>query len=272
MESTLSILGISFVAGVVGAVLGVGGGIIIVPALTLLLGVPIHIAIGSSITAVIATSSAATTSYLRQGYVNVRLGLFLEVSTIAGAVLGGFAAVSMRPDVLQALFAIILLYAAIIMALRTQRRDVVPQEATTEVWLTESFLEPTTGQEVVYTPKRTSFGLAGSVFAGAISGMLGVGGGIIKVPLMTAVMSVPVRAAMATSAFMIGLTGAGSAFIYYFHGFVVPGIAGPTALGILVGARVGTRLAQFVKPHILTILFAILLFISAVRMLLEVIK
>lgn len=269
MDITISLLGLAVVAGAFGAILGVGGGIIIVPGLTLILGVPIHVAIGSSITAVIATSSAATLSYILRGYANVRLGMLLEVPTVIGAVLGGLLAVSLRGEVLQFIFAGILIYASIIMARPAAPGVVVELAPETGGWLTATFQEPTTGGDVYYNPRRAGIGMVASIFAGGVSGLLGVGGGIVKVPLMSAVMAVPVRAAMATSSFMIGLTGAASAFIYYSHGYAPPEIAGPTAMGVLIGARVGSKVFRRLRPRVLMLLFVGLLLFSAVRMVIE---
>lgn len=269
MDITIPLLGLAIIAGAFGAILGVGGGIIIVPGLTLILGVPIHVAIGSSITAVIATSSAATLSYILRGYVNLRLGMLLEVPTVIGAVFGGLLAVALRGEVLQFLFAGILIYASIVMARPAAPGAAVELEPETGGWLTATFREPTTGGEVYYNPRRAGISIITSVAAGAASGLLGVGGGIVKVPLMSAVMAVPVRAAMATSSFMIGLTGAASAFIYYSHGYAPPEIAGPTAIGVLIGARAGSKIFRRLRPRALMLLFVGLLLFSAVRMILE---
>jgi len=272
VEFTLALLGIAFVAGGFGALLGVGGGFIVVPALSLLLGVPMHEAIGSSITAVIATSSAGATSYLKRNYVNVRAGMLLEVPTAIGAVAGGLAAVSVSGKFLQGLFAVVLLYISYTMARSRDSDAQVYAEIESESWMAASFNEPTTQTEVSYVPLRAPLAMGVSILAGAVSGMFGVGGGIVKVPVMAAIMSMPVRAAMATSTYMIGLTGAASAFIYYSHGFAPPAIAGPTAIGVLVGARVGSKVFRRVKPKALVLLFSALMFFSAVKMALEAVR
>jgi len=271
MGFTLGILGISFLAGLFGAMLGIGGGIFIVPGLTLLLHLPIHAAIGSSITAVIATSSAATLSYIRRDYVNVRLGMLLQLPTVVGAVAGGLLAVRTRGEILQGIFALVLIYSAYSMA-RPHSEAAEIESGETGGWLASGFLEPTNGDRVEYVPRRKWLGMVISSAAGAMSGLLGVGGGFIQVPMMTRIMSVPARAAMATSAYQIGLTGAASAFIYYSHGYAVPEVAGPAAVGVLLGAKVGTRVFRKLRPRTLMLMFAALLVLAAIRLVLEALR
>jgi len=237
------------VAGGVGSLTGIGGGLIITPILTLVLGIPIHQAIGTSLCCVIATSSGAAASYVEHRLSDIRLGMTLELTTTLGGVTGSLVAAMLSREALAILFAFFLSYAGSTMARRSFKAEAVNP-----------------GGVEAYQVKRLPLGLCGSGAAGMISGMLGVGGGIIKVPLMYLAMGVPFKVATATSNLMIGVTAAASAFIYYARGDVWPLITAPTAVGVYVGAALGARLMRRTPSRWLMVLFTFIMFYFAVIM------
>jgi uncharacterized protein len=257
-----TILMVGLVVGAFGAMLGVGGGVLLIPLLTGFLGVPIKIAIGTSIVSVIATSCAAGAVYVGRGLTHSRLAMVLEIATTAGALAGGITAVLISPHMLTALFGFILIYVALSMR-KLPKED---KAASPTGVLDTSYVDPLTGSVVTYGVHSLQLGLGASFLAGNVSGLLGIGGGIIKVPIMSLVMGVPLRAAIATSNFMIGITAATSAVIYYRHGYIDPTIAIPTALGVLAGAQIGTRLGGRLRSQRLRVVFQLLLLIFAIQM------
>lgn len=265
MVTILLILAIGLVVGGVGAMMGIGGGILLIPILTAFLGVPIKTAIGTSIVCVIATSCAAGAVYVGRGMTHNRLAMILEVATTAGALAGGVTAVLISPRLLALLFACILIYVAFIMhRLPKEERPPVRTGA-----LDTSYIDPRTGDRVAYGIRRLKMGMGASFLAGNVSGLLGIGGGIIKVPIMNLMMGVPLRAAIATSNFMIGITAATSGIIYYMSGFVSPKLAIPTALGVLAGAQIGTRVGGRIRSQRLRQIFQLLLLAFATMMLVQ---
>ncbi|HEX5641149.1 MAG TPA: sulfite exporter TauE/SafE family protein [Thermoleophilia bacterium] len=264
MAVVIGVLLVAFVAGVFGSMLGVGGGIIMVPVLSLAFGVPIKTAIATSIICVIATSSMAQTTFAARGMTNMRLGMFLEVATTVGALAGGITAVLIDGGILQACFAVLLFYVAWQMSRR--RGDVVPVEGPV---MPSSYYDPAQGRQVSYGVHGLGAGFALSVVAGNVSGLLGVGGGAFKVPIMNLLMGVPLKATIATSNLMIGVTAATSAAIFYGRGYVDPRWAVPAALGILVGARIGPRFAIHLPARILVLIFEVVLVVFGLLMLLK---
>jgi len=251
----LLMIGSGAAAGVFGSLLGLGGGVLIVPLLTLGFGLPLREAVGVSLVAVIMTSSAAAGVYLERHVANLRLGMSLELFTATGALVGGSIAFLLDEQVLELLFAILLVYVALTM-LRARRA---------------SNDEVTAGSTGGYRVRNMPLGVAGSLGAGVVSALLGIGGGIIKVPLMNVGMGVPLRVATATSNLMIGITAAASAVIYLFHGGIDPYVAGPTAIGVFVGASVGSRVAPRIDVRYLRGLFVVVLLYTAAQMFLKAI-
>lgn len=279
----LALFALGLCAGLLGSVLGIGGGIIIVPALSLLFGLPLPAAIGTSIVCVVATSTAAAVAYVRDEITNVRLGMTLETTTVLGAMAGGLLASVIPMQLLTALYIGILLFSAQSMwrrgkpaAASTAEPDSTGAAAATHMStaladrLFGSYHDPQLGRSVSYEVTRIGAGLAGSLGAGLLSGLLGVGGGLVKVPLMSVVMNVPIKAAVATSSFMIGVTGAASAFIYYFRGLIDPTTTVPVVLGVVVSSLFGARLAPRLRSAVLTRIFALMTVIVAGRMLWDV--
>ena len=281
-------------AGVFGSLLGLGGGILIVPMLTLGFGVPLRQAVAVSLVSVIVTSSASAGVYLQRHVANLRLGMVLELFTASGALAGGLIAFLLDERLLAGLFALLLAWVA---ASMLRRRDPSPRAAAAPAAPSASAAIPAgapadgggedeaadgrprtlprasrTGRlaDIVSGPgyhvERLPVGMAGSVGAGLISALLGVGGGIVKVPVMHLVLGVPLRVATATSNMMIGVTATSSAVIYLLRGGVDPYVAGPTALGVFLGASAGSRLAHRVDVHVLRWLFVIVLVYTAFEM------
>ncbi len=263
MEFVIYVFIVGLLVGGLGSMLGIGGGVLLIPLLTGLFGVPIKTAIGASIVSVIATSSAAGAVYVGRGLTHTRLAMVLEIATTLGALAGGLTAVVMSPQALAGIFGAVLLYVAYSMA-RLPKDDA---RAGPTGLLDTDYVDPLTGETVQYGVRRLGAGLGASFLAGNVSGLLGVGGGIIKVPIMSLVMGMPLRAAIASSNFMIGITAATSAIIYYQHGYLVPQVTIPTALGVLVGAQIGTRVGGRVQSRRLKQLFQGLLLVFAVQML-----
>jgi uncharacterized membrane protein YfcA len=251
------------IVGVLGSMLGIGGGVLLIPLLTSLFGVPIKTAIGASIVSVIATSSAAGAVYVGRGLSHTRLAMVLEIATTLGALVGGMTAVLLSPNLLEGLFGLVLVY-----VIASMRR--LPQEERAAMptgVLDTSYTDSATGAIVTYGVRNLPAGMGASFLAGNVAGLLGIGGGIIKVPIMSVVMGMPLRAAIGTSNFMIGVTAATSAVIYYQRGLIDPTVAIPTALGVLAGAQIGSRIGGKVRSASLKLMFQGLLLIFAAQML-----
>ena len=247
-------------AGVFGSLLGLGGGVLIVPILTLGFGLGLREAVGVSLVCVIMTSSAAAGVYLERHVANLRLGMSLELFTAIGALVGGSIAFFLDERLLALFFALLLGYVAITM-LRAGR-------ATPEGGTAPSAAD--TAAAIDTMPRRgMAIGVAGSFGAGIVSALLGVGGGIIKVPLMHLAMGLPLRVATATSNLMIGITAAASAVIYALHGGIDPYVAGPTAIGVFLGATAGSRIAHRIQLRYLRLLFVVVLGYTALQMLIK---
>ncbi len=270
MTVGLLLAGAGFGAGVFGSLLGLGGGVLIVPLLTVGFGVPFREAVGVSLICVIMTSSAAAGVYLERHLANLRLGMLLEVFTATGALLGGLVAFLLPERFLAGLFALLLAYTAFSMLRRG--RAATPDPAADELGVADVGVDPagpSLADEIAgpgYRPRRLGAGAGGSLGAGVISALLGVGGGIVKVPLMHLVMGVPLKVATATSNLMIGVTAAASAIVYLLRGGIDPYVAGPTAVGVFLGAMVGSRVATRINVRVLRLLFVGVLALTAVQM------
>jgi len=268
---TLLIAAISIAAGLLGSLVGVGGGIIVVPALTLLMGVDIRVAIAASIVSVIATSSGAASGYVRQRLTNLRLAMLLEIATAAGALCGAFLAALISGHWLYLLFGAVLVYTAWSMS-RPQpqaARSLPPDAWADRLQLHSSYFDKALNQEIAYRVSRTPWGLAVSYVAGVLSGMLGIGGGVLKVPVMNLAMGIPIKVCTATSNFMIGVTAATGAAVYFMRGDVQPFVTAPVAVGVLLGAKLGSRLLGHLHSHWIRNGFVVVLVISAIQMLLK---
>ncbi len=269
LESFFLILTGGFVTGILGALLGIGGGVFLVPYLVLFLHIPIHQAIATGIVSAIATSSAAAAVNVERRFTNIRLGMFLEVATTVGAILGGFAAIALSSSTLSKMFGILLFVVAFLMTRKIRVGEDAASTAEQKGWIGGTYFDPATRGEVQYTVQRLPLGLTISLIAGNISGMLGIGGGVIKVPAMTLFCAVPMKAATATSNFMIGVTAVASAFIYYAHNQIHPVITSAAVIGVLFGSMVGTVVSAKIRGRTIAMIFTIVLLVLALQMILR---
>lgn len=265
--SFLLLLAGGFVAGMFGTLLGIGGGLFLVPFLVIVVGVPMHQAIATSIIAVIATSSTGASIYLERGLVNIRLGMLLEVATVVGAIAGGLTASVLSGAVLTKLFAVVMLVAAVLMIRRM--REERGEETIYDGEFPAQFTDEATGSVVRYGARRIPGTMAISFLAGNLSGLLGIGGGVFKVPAMHLLSGVPLKAATATSNFMIGVTATASAFIYFAHGHLNPALASSATLGVLGGSFVGTQISRRIHSHTLAWVFIGVLVVISLQMFLR---
>lgn len=268
---------IALVAGAFGSVLGIGGGLFIIPSLTLFLGVPLKTAIAASAVAVIATSLGGGNVYVRSHLADIRLGLLLALATAPGAVVGAKIATLVSPRVLAAVFAIVLAASAYRMftSIRSRASVQTEQDLETEdggLRFRGEYLETSTGEVVRYRVTRVPTGTVTSVIAGLISGMLGVGGGIVQVPVMNLIMRVPIKVATTTSTYIIGITAMAGAFVYYNHtpSYVDPSLAVPVTIGVFIGASLGSRLLGRLSQSTLRNTFTVVLALYTVQMALRV--
>ena len=263
---------VSIVAGFIGALFGLGGGVLIIPFLTLVEGVPVPLAVGASIVSVVATSSASAATYVQDHLTNLRLGMFLEIGTVAGAITGAFVSVFLPASYLFVLFGIILLYTTIVM-IRARGIDfpanVSPDKTSRILALGSQYEDHSLNRVVKYEVTRTPLTVFIGFFAGIVSGLLGVGGGIINVPTMNLVSKIPVKVASATSNFIIGVTAASSASVYLLRGDVHPLLAAPLIIGVAGGALLGTKVLKVTPPTRVKVAFGILLAAISLLMILK---
>ena len=268
----VSIFLASIAAGLLGSLVGLGGGVLIVPLLTLVFKLPIAFAIGASIISVIATSSGAAAAYVRDRLTNLRIGMFLEMATTIGAISGAFLAGVLAPRLLNIIFGVILLISAAPLVVKIGEdtpQGVTNDRLASRLRLNSSYPDQRLGKEVAYQVTRTPWGLAMMYVAGLISGLLGIGSGTFKVIALDSLMRLPIKVSTTTSNFMIGVTAAASAGIYFSRGDIPPLVAAPVALGILVGALVGARLLAGISNKLLRLLFLLVLLVSAIEMILH---
>jgi uncharacterized protein len=273
-DAGLTILGLtcwvwlgSLLAGLLGALTGLGGGVVIVPLLTLVFGIDIRYAAGASLVSVIATSSGAAAAYVKEGYSNIRIGMFLEVATTLGALVGAAIASRVSSHAIAIAFGLVLLYSAL-QSLRPPARPAPPLTAarlSARLRLDSSY--PTASGPVAYHVARIPLGFALMAVAGALSGLLGIGSGAVKVLALDRAMGLPFKVSTATSNFMIGVTAAASAGVYLHRGYIDPGLSMPVMLGVLPGALWGARLMGGANVVVLRRLFAVVIFVLALEML-----
>ena len=255
--------------GVLGAILGIGGGIFLVPALVLIFHIPVHHAIATSIVSVIATSSAVASTNVEKGLANMRLGMTLEVATVLGAMSGALTAGWLSEATLLRIFAVVLLVVAVLLGWKSSKGEraatlnsqytMLDDQPNDPGLLGASFYDPAEGKQISYRVRKTPLGFLASLVAGNLSGLLGVGGGFIKVPVIHLVCSVPMKAAAATSNFMIGVTAVASAFIYFGRGEVRPALTATVILGVLVGSFIGSVVSQRLPGRLVQAIFAVFL-------------
>jgi uncharacterized protein len=259
----------SVAAGLVGALTGLGGGVILVPVLTLVFGVNLRFAVGASLISVIATSSGAAASYVRDGYANMRIGILMEVATTLGALAGATIASHVSTGTIAIVFGVVLLYSSF-RAVRPEPHDApnaTPDPLAERLRLTGA--EPTAAGRVRYMVHRVPAGFSVMAVAVALSGLLGIGSGALKVLAMDRIMRLPFKVSTTTSNFMIGVTAAASAGIYIRNGYVDPVLACPVMLGVLAGALIGARVLLHAQVKALRLTFAGVLGLTAVEMIIQ---
>jgi uncharacterized membrane protein YfcA len=263
--TTLVAIG-SFAAGLLGALTGLGGGVVIVPLLTLLFGVDIHYAIGAALVSVIATSSGAAAAYVREGYSNIRVGMFLEIATTIGALAGAVLVLYLKVSVISVIFGVVLLYSAY-----ASLSDHAPPSANAKPdriasWLRMDSTYPTPNGLERYHVRGVPLGFALMFVAGVLSGLLGIGSGAVKVLAMDKAMKLPFKVSTTTSNFMIGVTAAAGAGIYLSRGYIDPGLAMPVMLGVLAGSLLGARILAGAKVRVLRLVFSGVIAVLAAEM------
>ncbi|MSD84653.1 TSUP family transporter [Lactobacillus curvatus] len=275
MQQIILLLAVGVLAGVLGSVLGIGGGIIVTPVLTLAIGLDIKYAIGASIIAVIATSSGATIAYLKDDMLNLRVAMFLEIATTIGAIVGALLTGIVPTGFLFILFGAFLLFSTYNM-IQKLRGKVAEQHvgADEDKWakklnLNGTYYDKANQKQVDYAVEQVPGGFAMMFGAGIASGLLGIGSGVFKVTAMDTIMKMPLKPSSATSNLMMGVTAAASATVYFFSGAIIPSVAAPLAIGILVGSTVGSRIMQYLQPRVIRMIFIPILLYTGLQMVLK---
>jgi uncharacterized membrane protein YfcA len=266
LEFTLLILFCSFFAGFLGSLTGLGGGVVIVPLLALAFGVDVRYAIGASLVSVIATSSGAAAAYVKEGFSNIRVGMFLEIATTTGAVMGAFLAARISTDAIAVVFGLVLLHSAWLSVRARRERPGADRSDPLAVRLQMDGSFPTPEGRRSYHVHRVPLGFALMFVAGGLSGLLGIGSGAIKVLAMDRAMRIPFKVSTTTSNFMIGVTAAASAGVYLNRGYIDPGLAMPVTLGVLAGALLSARELVSAKARALRIVFSVVIIALAIEM------
>jgi uncharacterized membrane protein YfcA len=256
----------SFLAGLLGALTGLGGGVVVVPMLTLLFHVDIRYAIGASLVSVIATSSGAAAAYVREGYSNIRIGMFLETATTAGAVVGAAIALHVPTSAIAIVFGLVLLYSAYLSSRHREEHGPEMQSSPLAEKLKLNGTYPTPEGKQAYAVTGVPAGYGLMFGAGVLSGLLGIGSGAVKVLAMDQAMKIPFKVSTTTSNFMIGVTAAASAGLYLSRGYIAPGITMPVMLGVLAGSMMGARLLVKAKVKALRYLFAAVIVALGIEM------
>src|ERR1700683_4830068 len=266
LDFTVIVAIVSFVAGLLGSLTGLGGGVVLVPLLTIFFHVDIRYAIGASLVSVIATSSAAA-SYVKEGFSNIRIGMFLEIATTFGALLGAFLATRIPTSALAIIFGAVLLYSAYLSRKPRplDQRNLPPDPLATKLRLNGSF--PDIDGKRDYNVQHVPTGFSLMFGAGALSGLLGIGSGAVKVLAMDQAMRIPFKVSTTTSNFMIGVTAAASAGVYLNRGYVDPGLALPVMLGVLAGSMLGASILVKAETKVLRLVFSIVIAVLGAQML-----
>jgi uncharacterized protein len=266
LELTLLVAMGSFIAGLLGALTGLGGGVVLVPLLTIFFKIDIRYAIGASLVSVIATSSGAAAAYVREGFSNIRIGMFLEIATTLGALSGAFLATIVSTKALSIIFGLVLVYSAYLSRKPRppDQRNQPQDRLATRLKMNGSF--PDEGVLRNYNVQNVPAGFGLMFGAGALSGLLGIGSGAVKVLAMDQAMKIPFKVSTTTSNFMIGVTAAASAGIYLNRGYVDPGLAMPVMLGVLAGSLLGVRILMKAETKVLRLVFSVVIVVLGAQM------
>jgi len=262
---TILVWGGGLAAGLLGALTGLGGGVVIVPLLTLVFGVDIRYALGASLVSVIATSSGAASAYVREGYSNIRIGMFLEVATTIGAIAGAFLTAVLAPGIIAVVFGCVLILSSYLSSRRPRDYpDSVPDRLTARLRMAGTY--PTAEGEKAYRARNALGGFGLMTVAGVLSGLLGIGSGALKVLAMDMIMRLPFKVSTTTSNFMIGVTAAASAGIYLGNGYIAPALAMPVVLGVLPGSMLGSRILGEAPVRLLRLIFTLTILTLGIEM------
>jgi uncharacterized protein len=266
LEFTALIFAGSLLAGFLGALTGLGGGVVVVPLLAIIFHVDMHYAIGAALVSVIATSSGAAAAYVREGYSNIRVGMFLEMATTTGALVGASLVLYLHASVIAVIFGLVLIYSALVSFQQgsPSKQDLGPDRIAT--WLRMDSTYPTSTGLESYHVRGVPMGFLLMVVAGVLSGLLGIGSGAVKVLAMDKAMKLPFKVSTTTSNFMIGVTAAAGAGIYLSRGYIDPGLAMPVMLGVLAGSLTGARVLAGARVRVLRIVFAVVIGGLAIEM------
>ena len=263
---TLILLAASYCAGLLGSLTGLGGGVVVIPLLTLVLGVDFHYAVGAALVASIATSSGSGSAYVKEGVTNIRLGMFLEIATTIGAVCGAAVAIYLNSNTIAIIYGGVLVLTAIMQQRRKSDHDgVVGSEMARRLKLFGSWPQKD-GTMKSYQLRHVGGGFSVMYVAGVLSGILGIGSGVLKVIAMDGIMKVPFKVSTTTSNFMMGVTACASAVIYVQRGNIVPGMACPVMIGVLFGALTGAKLLKRLDVRLLRRIFCIVILMVAANM------
>jgi uncharacterized membrane protein YfcA len=265
-EFTLLIWLGSLAAGFLGSLTGLGGGVVLVPLLTLVFGVDIRYAIGASLVSVIATSSGAAAAYVKEGFSNIRIGMFLEIATTMGALVGAALAAKISTAAIAVTFGSVLIYSAYLSGRRQPQQlpDIFPDPLAARLRMNSSY--PTDGGPKPYHVRAVPAGFGLLFVAGTLSGLLGIGSGAIKVLAMDQAMRLPFKVSTTTSNFMIGVTAAASAGVYLNRGYIDPGLSMPVMLGVLLGSLLGARFLIGAQTQLLRLLFGAVILLLGFEM------
>lgn len=269
LEFTFLVWAGSLIAGFLGALTGLGGGVVLVPLLTIFFHVDLHYAIGASLVSVIATSSGSAAAYVKEGFSNIRIGMFLEMATTFGALLGAYLTARVPASVIAIIFGVMLMYSAFVSRRTRPRADAeqAPDPLATKLKMNGSF--PDTSGIRHYNVYRVPAGFGVMFGAGTLSGLLGIGSGALKVVAMDQAMKIPFKVSTTTSNFMIGVTAAASAGVYLSRGYIDPALAMPVMLGVLIGSLMGTRVLVKTQTKRLRLVFSLVIVLLGIEMLLK---
>lgn len=263
---TIILLLSAYCAGLLGSLTGLGGGVVVIPVLTLCFGVDFHYAIGAALVASIATSSGSGSAYVKEGITNIRLGMFLEIATTIGAVCGAAIAIYLNNNIIAVIYGgVLLLTAAMQQRRKSDHEGIVGSKTARKLKLFGTWPQKD-GSIKAYQLRNVGSGFGVMYVAGILSGILGIGSGVLKVLAMDALMKVPFKVSTTTSNFMMGVTACASAVIYIQRGIIVPGIAFPVMVGVLLGALTGARLLKTMNVRVLRQIFCIAIVLVAINM------
>jgi len=266
------LIAFSVLAGMLGALTGLGGGIVVIPVLVLLFHIDIHYAMGASLISVITTSSGTAAAYLYNGYINLRIGMFLEVAAVIGAFVGALLIAVVSKTFLTIVFSIVLFFSAYLTIKRHEEAEQYHDSHPLAVALKLDGTYPTLHGTDHYHVQNAPLGFLLMGCAGCLSGLLGIGSGILKVLAMDQALRIPYKVATTTSNFMIGITAAVSAGIYFTHGYIIPSVAFPVMLGVVVGSFIGAKLLSSIGTRTLRVIFSIAISLVGLQMLINALR